>query len=85
MNLNGRLVPGLHANVHGLPQKLECQGIQVLVDGWVAVTYPKHFRFESTAWMCFLWSALTGHNKYQTGTASQPNTDWLGVGSSGYG
>ena len=33
----------------------------------------------------FFWSALTGLNKYQTGTASQPNTDWLGVGSSGYG
>ena len=32
VSLNGRLVPGLHAMVHGLPQKLECQGIQVLVD-----------------------------------------------------
>ena len=39
---------------HFSPRKLECQGIQVLVDGWVAVTYPKPYRFESTAWMCFL-------------------------------
>ena len=29
VSLNGRLDPGIHALVQGLPQKLEYQGIQV--------------------------------------------------------
>jgi len=44
VSLNGRLDPGIHAMVQGLPQKLEYQGIQVLVDGLVAVTYTLQVR-----------------------------------------
>ena len=56
---------------HFSPRKLECQGIQVLVDGWVAATYPKLYRFESTAWMCFL-QVCTGRPQQVPSRDSKP-------------
>ena len=34
VSLHGRLDPGCHAVVDGLPQKLECQDAQVLAETW---------------------------------------------------
>ena len=41
VSLHGRLDPGRHAVVHDLPQKLECQDVQMLAEAWGQLGQPE--------------------------------------------